>query len=408
MRSSPERPRISVSSYGRPSDRRRRRRQNRRRSPYVVPNPSWFQLEDFANHDRLKACSDIVQSHGGKGPGIDGIRFGELTNAEIYMVLRTLASGLRNRQYRPRPYRIASIPKPAGGTRDLSIACEPDKAVAKALQLCLDDYWQLHLPRLRQSHHDVLRSVARRIEGGQYFLTVDDIEKNFDNVRIEDVMRFHREHISQPGLLWLIETCVRGNDCHRQTGLPQGNAYSPTANEVVLRPGLDQRLEAEGRSHAVTERFVDNLIGSTATAHEGMSLRESWEEYLSDLELNLKGQDGPTFDVREPNECVVLGTLLRYRDGRVHFTLPETYFSNLTSRLDECWTDPDPHADMSVVVTGQFNAYSMVFVEQAEKERVVSRVLDCLIRSAFYGFSYESLMRIADRASDRWRTFYAF
>ncbi len=213
-----------------------------------------------------------------------------------------------------------------------------------------------HLPRIGQSQHDVLRNVAKAIEEGNYFLTQDDIRKNFDNIRIEDVMRFHRQYISQPDLLWLIETCVCGNDCHRQTGLPQGNAYSPIANEVVLTPGLDNRLDAERRIHAVKERYVDNLIGLTTTAQEGQFLRECWEENLSPLVLELKGQDGPTFDVREPNESVVLGLLIHYRNRRVHFTLPEAYFPSLVSKLNEEWLHPDPIKNAREVVAGQFNA----------------------------------------------------
>ena len=239
------------------------RRSRQRIEPFTTNNPEHFDLEQFALPDRLASVFRILQATGGDGAGEDRITYSDFSGPELFEALRHVSHSIRTHQYVPHPTRAALIPKDREHTkfRELQLHRVIDRVIAKALQLALDGFFRGLLPRLGKDVHDVYAEMQWSIRGNiGHFLTVDDIENCFPNAPIDVVMDCHRRHISQPDLLWLIETIVRGHEGpEHTTGLYQGSPYSPVAMEFLLHTHLDTRFGTEYRGFPLLLRYVDNI-----------------------------------------------------------------------------------------------------------------------------------------------------
>jgi RNA-directed DNA polymerase len=293
----------------------RQRTSRRGRQPYTVASPDEFRLARFSDQELLHTVYQILKAEGGPGPGTDGLTYDDFAPAEIHAALRAVGESLRSRTYLPYPTRLVRRPKGDGRWRELQLQRITDRTVAKALQVCLDGYRRAHLPGIGRGVWRIYAQMERAMrERRGYVLAIDDIRDCFPTTPLNAVMEAHRQHIRQPDLLWLVETIIRGNDGpEHAVGLDQGSPTSPAALELTLHTRLDARLEAEQRGLPLLWRYVDNLTYVCSSEREGHQALQATGDILAELNMQLKGQDGPPWDIRDRDyDRVDLGLIPRW------------------------------------------------------------------------------------------------
>lgn len=399
--------RYRFSIHGRPDRRHRRRERSRsesaRRGPYSITNPQQFAIGDFAAAENLMVAFRILRAEGGDAPGIDGLTYDDFSVGEIWAALRCVSSAIVCGTYRPYETRLVRIPKGDGRFRELRIMNILDRVVAKSLQLALAPYWESVLPGIRRSVWDIYAEMEQIIgQQRRFFLATDDIRDCFPSLRIEDVLRCHRQHINQPDLLRLVETVIRGQKGRDRTaGLDQGNPYSPPAAELALQTCLDHRWEAAEPGHPPLLRYVDNLQVLGNSAHEGQQALTTIQNTLEQHQLTMKGTDDAVVDIRNPEHGRnVLGLIPAWRKD-LHFHLPEAAIQNLDDGLAEAMTKPNPPATGGRVVEGWIRAIGPVFVN-TEAQDIVRRIMGITAKYGLREISRSQLLDVANQARDHW------
>ncbi|MEW4529425.1 reverse transcriptase domain-containing protein [Maioricimonas sp. JC845] len=386
------------------------RARNRRRQwlvPYSVSTPDQFELNQLANHEQLKVVFQILSGSGGAAAGPDGVTYTDLSGSELHEILRGLAETLRQRTYRPGTDREVRIPKGQGKFRTLHIQSLLDRLVAKSLYLTLQPYWEKQLPGMRQDVWQIfaaMQSTMRREKA--YFLAIDDIRDCFPSARIDDVLDCHRNHDNQPDLLWLIETVIRGHEGpdHKQ-GLAQGSPYSPVAMELLLHTHLDAPLKRDAtRGTPLLLRYVDNLNIVCSSEREGHDILQTCRNRLAPLGFDLKGQDGPPQDIRDPKHSrTVLGLIPRWQNGQLTFLVPESAFDHLQEGLSSALVSSHPDQTAREVSSGWIQALGPALTNAARNE-IIDRVIQMARKCGFTELLPKKLLEDGRQARQRWLT----
>src|SRR5262249_44996837 len=121
-----------------------RARQRRRAGPETPGSTTWASLTfaHVADADRLLEAYAELREHGGPAPGRDGLTYADLRRSEVAMMLRAVASALKDCSYRPQPARYVRIRKPSGGQRTLTLRSLCDRVVAATLSRLLTPLWE--------------------------------------------------------------------------------------------------------------------------------------------------------------------------------------------------------------------------------------------------------------------------
>lgn len=400
----------SIARRRRSLHRPRHRMPRGRFAPYTINCPYDFDLEQFALPDRLASVFRILQATGGDGAGEDRITYSDFSGPELFEALRHVSQSIRTHRYIPHPTRSALIPKDREHTkfRELQLHRVIDRVIAKALQLALDGFFRGVLPRLGKDVHDVYAEMqwsARRNNG--HFLTVDDIESCFPNAPIDAVLECHRRHISQPDLLWLIETIVRGHEGPEHAiGLYQGSPYSPVAMELLLHTHLDTRFGTEYRGFPLLLRYVDNINILSRNESEGRQAIEFCRTVLSDLGFHLKGErppmDRPVDLTTEHPDRKILGLNPRWMNGQLSLSAPESALEDLRHGLSEALTTTAPKDTALSVIRGWLNALGPTLTNAA-RPRTVDQVIMTARECGFSELERQMLHQISRDAHLRWR-----
>jgi len=379
------------------------RDRRRRASSYEVLNPSDFQLQRFAAVKNLMIAFQLLKQEGGQAPGVDGFDFHSFSSREAWGVLRTVSNGIQAGNYIPDPVRIVEFPKPNGAMRRLSLQTLPDRTVAKALLLCLNRFFRSHLPRYAQNPVRIYAQMQRTIRERQsFFIAPDDIQNCFPNTQIALVLACLRLHITEPTLLWLIESIIRGHEGPRHLiGLDQGSPFSPVAMECVLHHCLDVLLDAAHQGFTLF-RYVDNLTFLCNSVREGEEALRISREILAESGFRLKGEDGAPQDLRDP-ECNkrVLALIPKWRSGQLEFSIPEKSFEDLHQGLQDCTDHPRPSNATRWVTNGWTNAVGPALTNTVAPI-VVDRIMDITRRIGIREVSRKELLRTARNARTRW------
>ncbi|MDM4019377.1 reverse transcriptase domain-containing protein [Roseiconus lacunae] len=385
-----------------------RRATKARDSFYRVPaNDRDFSLAKLADKDNLFRAFKNLQAHGGDGVGLDGATFSDFSPSEVFSVLRQVSLAIKDKTYRPSRTRTVPIPKPDGDTRDLELQTVIDRTVAKSLQLALLPLAQQRLPRLTQSVVGVykeLHDTVRRTR--QFWLAPDDIKKCFDNVSVEAVMDSFRDRFSNPDLLWLIETVVRGFEgperhVGESKGISQGCPFSPMAMEWLLHSRLDIPFAQQTSSQTLL-RYVDNLLVVCSDAQSGEQALAVCKELLAPLRMKLKHapEDNP-FDLREPsNDRSILGFNPVWTD-QLQLGIPSGTYDALRKKLVEAHRTPNPGKQAMSVINGFINAYGPAMTVP-DRPTIISRLFDVLAECKHWEYPSNRLCGLAEKAYGEW------
>jgi len=172
--------------------------------------------------------------NGKKAVGIDNVTK-EVYGANLDDNINNLVKNIRHGTYKPKPGRVAEIPKEDGSKRPLVISCIEDKIVQLAVSVILNKIYEpLFLPcsygyRPGKNCHDALRALNQAVYNYPSGAIIEiDIRKYFNKIPHKELMKILRKKISDRRFLRLIEILIiapikEGNKNKiNSEGCPQG------------------------------------------------------------------------------------------------------------------------------------------------------------------------------------------
>jgi RNA-directed DNA polymerase len=216
-------------------------------------------MERVVERGNLFAALRRVKRNGGS-PGVDGMTVEELPGylREHWPARR---EGLLARTYRPPPVKRVEIPKPGGGVRKLGMPTVLDRFIQQAGLQVLPPEWDTTVSdgsygfRPGRSAHQAIARAQRYLGAGYSWVVDLDLEKCFDRVHHDKLMRRVKARVADRRVVQLIARSLKAGalpDAGLEAtveGRPQGGPVSPLLANLLLDE-LDQ--EVERRRH----RFV--------------------------------------------------------------------------------------------------------------------------------------------------------
>jgi len=209
---------------------------------------------------------------------------------------KEIAHLLEEGRYRPQPVRRVELEKPGGGKRALGIPSVLDRVIQQAIAQVLGEKVDSSFHpssygfRPGKSAHQAIQQLQADKQSG-YSQAVDlDLEKFFDKVNHEVLMRLLRRRIEDARVLRLIGKYLRagvtlapGRIAPTSEGVPQGGPLSPLLANLLLDE-LDKELERRGHRFA---RYADDFVILTRSERAARRVHESIRQWL-ERRLKLK------------------------------------------------------------------------------------------------------------------------
>src|SRR5215472_8639380 len=157
-------------------------------------------MEEVCERQNLREALRRVKANKGS-PGVDGMTIDEITDY-LKQHWPAIREQLLSGTYEPKPVRRVEIPKPdGGGVRKLGIPTVLDRFIQQAVLQVLQKRWDPTFSehsygfRPGRSAHQAVAQAQRYIAEG-YSWTVDfDLEKFFDRVNHDKLMKIGRAHV---------------------------------------------------------------------------------------------------------------------------------------------------------------------------------------------------------------------
>jgi len=265
------------------------------------PRERFTSLVHYLTVDFLRECFRELGRN--KASGVDGVTV-EGYGINLEENLKDLVGRLKRKRYRPRPVRRVNIPKPKGGTRPLGIPAVEDKIVQMGVKKILEAIFEVDFMevsygfRPRRGSHQALEVLDQAIMRGPVNWIVDmDIEKFFDTVEHEWMMKFLEERIADPNILRLIGRFLRsgvmedGKFYQVDKGTPQGGILSPLLANIYLHYCLDlwfeKRVKKQLGGYARFIRYADDFVVCFQKTEEAEEFGRELEERLGKFGLTV-------------------------------------------------------------------------------------------------------------------------
>lgn len=282
-------------------------------------------LERILSPDNLNEAYKRVKRNKGSH-GVDGMTVQDLA---AYLAIHggELRQSILTGKYKPKPVRRVEIPKPDGGVRLLGIPTVVDRVIQQATAQVLTPIYEKKFSnssygfRPRRSAQQAIEQSRKYINDG-YTWTVDiDLEKYFDTVNHDKLMRLISNDIKDGRVISLIRkflvsgVMINGVKMETEEGTPQGGNISPLLSNIMLHE-LDCELERRG---LVFCRYADDCniyVKSRKAAERVMkSITRFIEEDLK-LKVNQKKSS-----VDRPWKLKFLGFSFYYNAEKVKYCI---------------------------------------------------------------------------------------
>lgn len=271
-----------------------------------VKGGCWFALRDkvFAERNLAAAAAHVVANRGAAGVDHVTVRdFDSRRDDELSKLSRQLRDGT----YRPQAVRRVQIPKPGSHeTRPLGIPSVRDRVVQAAVVNVIEPIFEREFAehsygfRPGRSCKDALRRVDGLLKAGYHFVVDADLEKFFDTIPHERLMKRLQERIADGSVLRLIASFLQAGILDGMTewtpeaGAPQGAVLSPLLSNIYLNP-LDHVVALVGLEMV---RYADDFVILCRTAEEAARALELVRQWVADHGLTLQATKTKIVDVR--------------------------------------------------------------------------------------------------------------
>jgi RNA-directed DNA polymerase len=232
-----------------------------------------------------------------RASGINGVTAQEY-EANLDKNIADLVVRLKSKWYKPQPVRRVYIPKPGkGGLRPLGIPCVEDKLVQMVLKELLEAIFEQDFLecsygfRPNQNCHMAIKELDNVVmhKPINYIVEVD-IEKFFDTVEHEWLMKCLGERVADPNIFWLVRKFLKAGIMEdnqfraSELGTPQGGVVSPLLANIYLHYVLDLWFEKifkpKAKGHVQLIRYCDDFIVACESESDA-------KRFLPELELRL-------------------------------------------------------------------------------------------------------------------------
>lgn len=353
------------------------RRQRQRADDGEAGIPSFAAIVD---REKLIDIATMLREQGRKAPGLDGIRWEDLSHSDLCSLMRDLSAELKAGGYYPSQARVVRRAKADGGHREITIRSIIHRVVAKAIQLALQPYFELQfLPvafgsRERRGSWHLLLALEAELTTKDFTVVFQgDIRKAFDNVPVAGVMACYSRHLHDEPLLALIERNLRGTTVEQRTvGIDQGGADSSLALRVLLHENVDLLYDAG--KHPPVFSYVDNFYGAASSENMAVEALEHTAGLLLPLGMALKAPtDASVIDLAKGTPATVLGFELFLEGGRLRYGVPAGSYADLRESLLETHQRPIPLRLATAVVQGWLQHLGPVYATPGQAAEVVAR-----------------------------------
>ena len=221
-------------------------------------------LDAILSLNNMYDAHERVVSNRGSA-GIDGMTVGELQGYLNNHYLE-LCKSIREGWYKPKPVKRVEIPKPDGGKRQLGVPTVVDRMVQQAMVQVLQPIFEKTFSecsygfRPKRNAHQAIERAKEYYEEGYTYVVDLDLEKYFDTVNHDLLIKMVRETVKDEGVIALIRkflksgVMVDGLVSQTEQGTPQGGNLSPLLSNIYLTK-FDRMLEERGHKFV---RYADD------------------------------------------------------------------------------------------------------------------------------------------------------
>ncbi len=268
-------------------------------------------MEEVCERENCKQALARVKANKGSA-GVDGMTVNELPEF-LKQHWPAIREQLLSGTYKPEPVKRVEIPKPDGGVRKLGIPTVLDRLIQQAVMQVLQRRWDptfsehSHGFRPKRSAHQAVAKAQQYIAAGHRWVVDLDLEKFFDRVNHDKLMRAIARRVTDKRVLRLIGAFLKvgvlenGLVSPAEEGTPQGGPLSPLLSNIVLDE-LDRELER--RKHRFV-RYADDCNIYVRSRQAGQRVMTSVTRFLS-RRLKLKVNEAKSA-VARPEERKFLG-----------------------------------------------------------------------------------------------------
>jgi len=221
-------------------------------------------LYAILNTENMFRAQERVAANRGSA-GIDGMTVEELGDYLIKHYME-LCESIRGGWYKPKPVKRVEIPKPDGGKRMLGVPTVIDRMVQQAMVQVLQPIFEQKFSdssfgfRPKRNAHQAIQRAKKYYEEGYTYAVDLDLEKYFDTVNHDLLIKMVRETVKDETVIGLIRkflksgVMVDGLVSQTEQGTPQGGNLSPLLSNIYLTK-FDRMLEERGHKFV---RYADD------------------------------------------------------------------------------------------------------------------------------------------------------